>query len=38
LAELGKTLSMANLVEDQKEKEKLLSKFFNWWNSGIDIK
>jgi len=37
LAELGKTLSMANLVEDQKEKEKLLSKFFDWWNTGNEI-
>ncbi len=37
LAELGNTLSLANLIEDQKEKETLLSKFTNWWSTGNDI-
>lgn len=37
LAELGNTLSVASLIEDQKEKDKLLSKFTNWWDTGDDI-
>lgn len=37
LAELGNTLSVANLIEDQKEKEKLLSKFTGWWDTGNEI-
>ena len=37
LAELGYTLSMASLIEDQKEKEKLLSKFTDWWETGNEI-
>jgi len=37
LAELGKTLSMASLIEDQKEKNKLLSKFTSWWDTGNEI-
>lgn len=37
LAELGNTLSVANLIEDFKEKEKLLTKIIDWWDSGNNI-
>lgn len=37
LAELGNTLSVANLIEDQKEKGKLLSKFNDWWSKGNSL-
>lgn len=38
LAEWGNTLSVVSLIEDQKEKDKLLSKFTDWWDTGDDIK
>lgn len=37
LVELGNTLSVAHLIEDQKEKDKLLSKFTDWWDTGNEI-
>lgn len=37
LAELGNTLSVVHLIEDLQEKEKLLSKFTDWWDTGNDI-
>ncbi|MEK7472885.1 MAG: hypothetical protein AAB625_02490 [Patescibacteria group bacterium] len=37
LVELGNTLSVAHLIEDQKEKDKLLSKFTDWWDTGKDV-
>lgn len=37
LAELGNTLSLASLIENQTEKDKLLSKFTDWWDTGEDV-
>jgi len=37
LAELGNTLCVANLIEDKKEKDKLLSKFKDWWTKGNSL-
>lgn len=37
LAELGNTLSVANLIEDNGEKAKIMAKFTNWWSTGTSI-
>jgi len=37
LAELGNTLSVANLIEESDEKTKIVAKFTSWWSSGTSL-
>jgi hypothetical protein len=37
LAELGNTLSVANLIEGKIEKNKLFTKFTSWWTTGTTL-